>query len=266
MKRIFLLFCLTAMLFPWLVQAQGKKIVLCGTHWPPYSYASGDQFVKGISIELYHAIFNELGYEVTLKALPWQRCLEWAKEGRVDGVMDNASVKGLINGETPTAAYPIGMYVLERSPYQVFSWEQMKGKVVGLVKGYDYPMPIMRFQGWDKDYGVDDTQVVSKLGAGRYEFALLDMFSGPEIAKQQGLHIRMLTPGVASEPLYLTFNAKQTALMHHFDHALKQYIASGKLDQIYKKYTKWKYREVINLGKLTEQNQMRTEINLQPNK
>ncbi|MCG9692333.1 transporter substrate-binding domain-containing protein [Vibrio sp. Isolate22] len=75
----------------------------------------------------------------------------YVKMGRYDAVIDNASLQPFITGKNPTAHYALAIYVRSDFPQNDFSWEMLRGKVIGVVRGYDYTKSIRDFDGWIKE-------------------------------------------------------------------------------------------------------------------
>lgn len=67
-----------------------STVVFCDSNNPPYSFGAedGGKAQGGRVVELVDAIFDRIeGVEVEVRSLPWARCLQEARRGKVDGVL-----------------------------------------------------------------------------------------------------------------------------------------------------------------------------------
>jgi len=112
-----------------------EALKLCGVEWPPFTYSKEQKITKGISYDVYTEAFRRLQMAVEL---PWKRCLQYVAEGKYDAVIDNAALEPFLYGQFPTAIYPLAIYVRQDFPQETFSWDDLQGKTVGMVLGYDY--------------------------------------------------------------------------------------------------------------------------------
>lgn len=223
-----------------------NDLKLCGVHWPPFTYSEKELLVNGISIEVYTEAFHRLNITFTAKEVPWPRCLDGVKKGDFDAIIDNVNRPPFLNGSHPTSIYPLAMYVRTDFPQTKFSWASMKGKTIGLVRGYGYTEKILNFQDWSLDKSVTDEMLLKKLNGGRYDYAIVDVFVAPIIADKFGFNIKALTPLVDSENLYLGFNKKHAELVKRYDTVIEQIIKDGTIDKIYQKYLPYSYKDLFN--------------------
>ncbi|WP_022669079.1 substrate-binding periplasmic protein [Desulfospira joergensenii] len=63
-----------------------REVTICYGPWKPYEYREDNQ-TKGVNVEATEAAANTLGIGINWVAYPWNRCLESAKSGVVDGLM-----------------------------------------------------------------------------------------------------------------------------------------------------------------------------------
>ncbi|AMC34185.1 substrate-binding periplasmic protein [Janthinobacterium sp. B9-8] len=224
-----------------------EKLKICGVYWPPFTYSQQGQLNKGISIEIYQEAFKRLKIDFTADELPWPRCINNVKTGSYDAVIDNAALNPFISGHFLTSMYQLAIFVRKNMTQEVFSWEEMKGKKVGMVRGYDYTEQIKNFKGWQVDLAQDDETMLRKLKGQRYDYVLLDIFSAPLLADKVGVEIKMLRPLIGSTKLHLVFNKKKSETMKRFDKTIGEMIKDKTIDNIYRKYLPYSYSDVINM-------------------
>ena len=225
-----------------------EELKLCGVQWPPFTYSETGKIVKGISFEVYTEAFHRLNIKFKAQELPWPRCLKYVKEGKYDAVIDNAALKPFLYGKYPTGVYSLAMYVRHGFPQEKFLWEDIKGKKVGMVRGYDYTEKIVQFEGWKPDFATTDEMMLRKLQGNRYDYAICDIFAAPILADKLGIKIKMLTPLIDSTKLYLVFNKRHAEIVKKYDRAIGEMIKDGAMDMIFKKYFPYSYNEIMDMS------------------
>ena len=60
--------------------------------WAPYLFVA-DGRPAGAHVNMLKHAFEHLPYSLTIKTMPWKRCLNWAQAGRVDGVLSASYTK-----------------------------------------------------------------------------------------------------------------------------------------------------------------------------
>ena len=225
-----------------------EELKLCGIDWPPFTYSEKNRIIKGISFDVYTEAFRRLNVHFTAREIPWPRCLKYVEEGKYDAVIDNGASASFLNGMFPTGFYPLAMYVRNNFPQNTFSWKDMKGKSVGMVRGYDYTEKIINFEGWVPRFSNTDELLIKKLHEKRYDYVILDIFSAPILSERLGKKIKMLTPLIDSTNLYLVFNKNNAEIAKEYDKVIGKMIQDGTIDSIYLKYLSKSYTEIMNMS------------------
>ncbi|WP_448550097.1 substrate-binding periplasmic protein [Thalassotalea fusca] len=230
------------------------ELKFCGVEWPPFTFAKQDTIVRGISFDVYQEAFERMGLKFTAKVLPWERCKAAVKQGtQFDAMIDNAALNPFIFGKYPTGVYPLVMFVREHYEASRFSWQNITGKRVGMVRGYDYTERVLQFDGWIRDFATTDEQMISKLLLNRYDYILGDIFSTPIIAQKLGVNLKMLTPSVDATYTFLVFHESKSAVLEQYDTTIKQMILDGTMESIYQKYG-YSYDILMKLGRANSHN------------
>lgn len=222
----------------------------CDATWPPFTYGvENGRITKGVSVEILTEAFKRLNMRFQIDDMPWERCLKKVEAGTYDAVLDaNNQSPHFIHGINPTSVYPTAIYVRKDFPDTKLSWEKLRGKKVGLVKGYEYPPSIMDNKaGFIPDKSQDDAAMMRMLKISRYDYVVSDIFSAQPNAQEVGLDIKMLPPILEVDNLYLTFNKSHNAIMKKFDDVFGEMIKEGAVDTIYRKYLPYTYHEAVNL-------------------
>ena len=232
-------------LFTFISTAIAEELKLCGTQWPPFTYAEEGKIVKGVSYEIYQEAFKRLGWQVEMDHLPWPRCLKHVEQGSYDAAIDSVSRDKFVHGKNPTAFFPLAIYVRDNFPMPGFSWELMEGKRVGMVNGYYYSERIQAFDGWTEDRSADENQLVRMLNASRFDYILLDILSAPIISRRNNITLKQLEPLIDSSSLYLLFNHQKEVMMRKYDGVISDMIEDGFVDDVYQKHLPFSYRRML---------------------
>ena len=82
------LILLTASFISYAEQSSNNRIdtlIFAEDPWPPY-IIEADKGISGIAVEITKEAFKRLDIAVTMKILPWKRCLKYAEYGEIDGI------------------------------------------------------------------------------------------------------------------------------------------------------------------------------------
>ncbi len=127
--------CRSSLLAP----AAPPEMTVVSDQWPPYSLAEGaDQ--PGFTVELLRAIYEPQGIKVKYLVVPFEAALRGVERGRYDvflngGVRDLA---GCLVPAEPCARIHFTAFVRKGSAWRYAGPESLRGRRVGLVRGYQY--------------------------------------------------------------------------------------------------------------------------------
>ena len=224
-----------------------ETLKFCGVHWPPFIYAEDEHIVKGISFDIYTEAFRRLNREFDAEEIPWPRCVEYVQEGDYDAILDAGTPRpSIILGKQPTSIFPLAIFVREEFPEDHFSRDALKGKTVGVIRGYDYGDRVP-LTDWKLDFSKDEEMLLKKLQGGRHDYVLLDIFVAPVLAEKLGIKVKMLSPLVDAYPLSLGFSAKHESLVQEYDRVIEVMIQDGTLDKIYQTYLPYNYHTLLTM-------------------
>lgn len=246
--KITILLMVWGMLLPATLRADVVK--MCVEHWPPYTLVKDEKVVGGSTVELAREALKRIGHTLEVDYFPWKRCLDMVKTGERDAVADasasqTAEYKMLV-GQHMTSLWSLAVWVRgEDSQPSYVNLDTYKGKIVGLVEGYDYPDMIKGYSGWKIDWSISDKMNLTKLEKGRIDLAISDVINTMSVVKENKLNVKYLHPSVVSDPLYVAFTQKKPELAKMFDASLGELVNDGTADVIYQKYIGEKY-SVLN--------------------
>lgn len=222
-------------------------VKLCGVDWPPFTNSHHGTLTHGLSIDVYSEAFRRLGMKIDVKSMPWQRCMKLVKHGSMDALIDNTHSDDFIHGPTPTAFYPLAIYVRSDAKQSKFSWAAMENKNVAMVKGYDYTEKIASFKLWNKLYAQSESILVKMLKAKRFDYILLDPFAAKNLEITHDVKLKMLTPVIDTAELYLVFNHDKSVLMNKFDAKIIEMINDGTMNRLYLNYLPTSYTDFVKM-------------------
>lgn len=232
------------LLLPFIVNA--KTIKICGASWPPSTIVESNKIVKGYSIEVYKEAFKRLSIEFEIKVLPWKRCTSSVSAGEFDAIIDTSTAnKSFIIGKNPNSFSPLAIYVRKDFPEERYSQEKMKGKLVGIVRGYSSYLKVAKENGWEVKETNDEENMFTMLGGKRFDYAFSDTTTTAEISKKVGVPVKYLRPTVFTDSYYLGFSPNNKDLARQYDITITEMVKEGIMDKIYKKYLPINYSEML---------------------
>ena len=209
------------------------RVTACFEHWPPFQ-VSRQAGATGISIELTRLIFAKMGKAVTFQELPYRRCVEQVRRGRLDMVVSSGGEAGLITTKNHKVAWTLGFIVPEGSdiaaarPLSVFD-----GKRVGIVQQFDYPAVVDQQTGWIVQVTNSDHNNLAKLSRGRLDAVLTDVPWALSLHEWKQSGFRFVEPALAIVPQPDAFRPGLEALRDRYEAELQALIDSGVLDGFY---------------------------------
>ncbi|EQC46751.1 ABC transporter, substrate-binding protein, family 3 [Bacteriovorax sp. BSW11_IV] len=223
-----------------------RQLVICGNVWYPFTFYKGEDFNQGISIEIASLILKKLNFDFTFRDIPWTRCKQGVRNGEYDAILDATPDGNLYAPKAYASFFPIGLYTkIDNSDApEVFTWQSMIGKRVGLIKTYDYPGKINQFKGWYRIESETEEKSLMKLKANRFDFILTDVFTADLLAPKMKIKLKQIPPLVAFENLFLVFNIKDKAIADDYSRELEGLINDGTVDRIFKKYLHKTFHEL----------------------
>lgn len=240
MKYVFLLWLF---ILPQLVNAKPLKI--CGSSFPPSTIVENSKLVSGYSVELIIESFKRLGLEYHLEVLPWKRCLWLVKTNDFDAVIDTSIYnKPIVTGKLPISFNQLAIYVRDDFELELYSAQKLKGKLIGIPRGYTSYAKIAQERDWEVEETDNEENMFTMLKNKRFDYALSDTSTALSMAASVGANVRPLNPMVTSEQYYLGFSPNNAKLADAFDNTLIEMIHDGSLDKIYSQYLPYTYTQM----------------------
>ena len=232
MKKIINSLLLLAFTFLPLTNAFAEKLTLVAGPFPPYHYWENNKQV-GVNVELAEEVFRRIGVEAEFKTpLSFQRALKAIETGDADAFVSLIYVKDLAKymyySKEPVNILKTVIFARKGSGLKIDKFEDLKGKTIGVVKGYSYGDKFNKSSDLKKQIYADDQEVIRALAYGRIDLAAAHEAPFNFISKQIGVGDKLETAHVLlEEPMFVTFSKKlgekkARELIGRFDKALKQ--------------------------------------------
>jgi polar amino acid transport system substrate-binding protein len=242
MKKLIVTLALFVLIFLPTI-AQAEKVVFATTEWPPYAFTKDGQ-PSGINVEIVVELCKRLGIDSEIRVLPWQRALDYVEKGKVDAIFALRYTEERAKFVYyPSESLPVEKTVVmspKGSGMKVNKIDDLKGKKIGVVRGYSYSPEFDNYQEAKKTICDDDNQLVKILGKKRIELAAgADEGSIKYLCKKDGIEVETLY--VLNEAKgYIAFSKaigeRAKILGDKFSEALKKLKEEGFIEKVQSKY------------------------------
>jgi polar amino acid transport system substrate-binding protein len=219
---------------------------LATLEYPPYSTQTLPS--GGSIVALTRRAFATQGHTPQIDFLPWARVRAELRNGSYQGAL--ALWPQEIKEENLIASRPLfysqlGLFVRQRDPVPFRSLDDLRGRKVGIVRGYGYPPRILS-SGIVVEEAVDDISNLRKLEAKRFDLVLLERLVGEHlVAGDAELRGRLVwqEPALERIPLVVGFTAQKAGQPDWaaiFERGLRELHASGEYMNILQRHAEWR--------------------------
>jgi polar amino acid transport system substrate-binding protein len=219
--------------------------------WEPYQYQIKDT-LTGLDVELAQAILQQAGCKVTFKKRPWARALTEIEAGTIDfvtGASRNPERELYANFSEPYRDETMVLLVRKgeagKFPLQTLNDLLLTEFRLGVVRDFYYGeehKQLMLNETYRKKVSVvpSDAQNLKKLLTGRVDGILIDRYTGPFLARQEGgnTQIEQHPVKVSSSDIFLMFSKKSVdpAQIQKINAALATLRSNGGYQAILNRY------------------------------
>lgn len=214
---------------------------------PPYQYMENGEW-KGFDIEIGNEVSKRLGKEIKISGLPWARIQKGLEKGEIDGVISMFCMDKYLNVvdfTEPTNVSKVSVFAKKGSNIKVSSIEDLKGKKVGIIRGYTYDPEFSAYQGFERVVCDDDEMLIKMLSKDRFDVGVAEDKPFLFISKKLGLSNNFEEVYTITENnLCMAFSKKalgeeqSKALADQVNQILKDLKSEGIIEQIMVKYGK----------------------------
>lgn len=209
--------------------------------WAPFSSVQDGKPV-GMAVELVKAIFAEAGIPLELVPLPYKRCMEEAKSGRLAGCFDTLPDAQLrrdyLFHATPLFSDPILILTRADNPAADLRLSSLAGKKVIVTHGYTYGDAFESNRTIQRVAANRDINALRMLDAKRADFAVVYRRITAALLRGEGKELRdkIKTVGQLTQAdLFIAFS-RQTPriedIIHRFEVAHAKLLKNQTISQI----------------------------------
>lgn len=221
------------------------QIVIVADPWCPFNCEPGSD-KPGYMVEIAREVFEPLGHTVTYNTVNWSRALVETRDGKYSAVFGAAVgdaedfvFPGVAQGQAGNA-----LFVRKDDTWAMSAPEDLSGKVVGLIRDYDYGELNDDIQKYAKaDYAGGDNALtinIKKLAAGRLDVVVEEASVFNYTADQMGvLDQTRMEKAIEYDDVFIAFSparAESKELAAQLEAGMEQLRESGRLAEILKKY------------------------------
>jgi polar amino acid transport system substrate-binding protein len=134
---------LACLLLSCVVSTAAAETITLGAEddWAPYSSAV-NHAARGFAVDVIREAYAAVGITVNFEVLPYTRCLDETRSGRLLGCFD-AVPNAMIGASFLWPKYPLftthmNVYALKDSSESGLTARQLEGRTVGVERGYEY--------------------------------------------------------------------------------------------------------------------------------
>jgi len=223
--------------------ALAEEVVFATSQWPPYSMLE-DGKQTGMNMEIVRELCKRLGFESKIQIFPWKRALMYVKKGEVDAIFSarhtQERAKFLYYPSEAINKERTIILALKGSGIKATKLDDLKGKTIGVVRGYAYGSEFNNHQGLKKMLCNDDDQLVRIFAKKRTELAAgMDEGSMRFLCKKAGIEtevVHVLEETVSYVAFSKAIGERGKILAEKFGEALRQLKKEGFIEKVQSKY------------------------------
>ena len=228
--------------------AAADTIVLRADEWCPYNCKPGAE-KEGFMIDIAKAILGEAGHEVKYELQPWDKALDSAREGQIDGVVggDEEDAAGFVFPKEATAINSVCYYSRKGKDWKFKDISSLEGAKLGVIEGYSYypeldeflegsPKNVVKING--KEAGKD---LASRLIRGLFDVIAENEYVAPDLFGKEMDKIEATWCGGQSD-IFVAFSphaskkAKSEGYAKLMTEGMQKMRKDGRLKKILDKY------------------------------
>ena len=220
-------------------------LVMVNTIYPPFVNAPGDPGGEGLDVEIAREVLRRIGHTMELQVVPWRRVLLMLEYGHADFTTtisrrdDRDRYLEWSNPYRLGAAYRF--YALKSSKFKLNSLDDLRGRRLGLIAGFNYPPPITEVPNVRLERTGDIAMLTKMLIADRTDFMVVTAIAGAWEIRKLGLADRLEQQPyeyTSTSPNYLAFSKRRpiAGKLPAINAALQAMVKDGSMARIQAKY------------------------------
>ena len=221
---------------------KGKLLSIGAEHYPPYEMKEPIQGLRGFDYEVAMKALTLVGYQPGVEFLPWKRVVQYAKMGKVVGMLSCSYRKEreeYIIYSDPISESVRGFYVRKDfSGPKPIVLEDVKKQRVGSVAGYG-SIKELESNGFEPVAAGNTELAVSMLVRKRFDYLYLGQQATDFTIKELGLADQLDFYPISRKDFYLCFSKRHEdiePIVEAFNAALFVLKKNGTYQAIHDKY------------------------------
>ncbi len=220
-----------------------KHVTLVADPYPPYQYEE-DGIVKGIDYDVIASAFQAVGYDVQVRLLPWEECLQQLDAGGADGIFqitctperEERYVFSDLLRTAETAFFALSNQTMQLSE-TVDLRKQLQSYTLGVLSGYSYDPAIDALDPSIKTEVDDQEDLLLGLKERRFDLAVIDVGVAAFLAGKLGISaIERVEGFTLTRELHVAFRPACQGLVSPFNEGLKTLKQQGASHDIVKRH------------------------------
>lgn len=221
---------------------QAEVVTAAQDPWPPFVQKGVD---PGISVEIATEAYKTQGYELQMKVMPWTRAMNEVKNANVDLIIaawKTAERTQFLRYSEPYANNRIKFITLASDTFEFNGLDSLKGKSVGVARGYAYGEAFNAAGGFKRPTANDLIANLRKLSSKRIDMTLEDEIVAKAQMSANDLDsnkFRFTDNALSDNPVYVVSgisNSRSEKLIAAFNKGLSEIKKNGTFDKVMEKY------------------------------
>jgi len=214
---------------------------------PPFQYKENGE-LKGIDLEIGNEIAKRLGIEFRYEGLPWARIKKYAEDGtEIQGILSMFHLQkyfDIVDFTEYIFKTKICFFVLKDSQMQFSKLDDLRGKKVGVIRGYTYTPAFDAFQDMERIVCDNNETLVRMLEKKRIDIVVAEEVPFLFTAKNTGFHDRFREIHTLDENLTCmafskkALGEKSKVMADRVSEIIRKMKEEGELQKILDKYIK----------------------------
>lgn len=247
-------FMAIALMLSFCASADARTELVIGTdEWPPYEYTEGEhqsEHVTGFSTQVILAVLDRINVRVKgkINVFPWARGEFMVINGSLDmlySAVTNPQRARIVHYPEESLMETAWSFFIRKEDQKRLryeSFDDLKGKRIGVVRGYYYSPEFMDFikaENNSEDVATDE-QNLKKLIYSRVDYIVMDQMNGMYLISRMGLSdkVVLLEKPLKAVGVYPVFSKKTVdkQFVDRFSQALGEYKKTMEYMRIYNSY------------------------------
>lgn len=246
-----ILLFLVVLSFPGLAAAQPfpAEVILANSPYPPYVMPDNQSGGPGIDMEIAMTALENMGLKTVVRLVPFKRVLNMLEHGQADlttSLSYRAERDAYLYWSLPYRTDTSYIFFTRRdSAFQPERIEDLRGRKVGVVRGFVFPSAFTDDQAIKKVEAPHIPSMVGMLLEGRFDALIVNSIAGKHELKATGrmaevkqAPFSLKTPGDTGTVMGFSKIRTSAEFLARFNEEIRKMLDDGTIGRIEEKYLK----------------------------